>query len=328
MKKFLKIFFIIGLSLSANGLAAQNPDAVINRNEILIGEQAIITLSYAINKENPAQVVFPNIGDTLLKNVEVVKTSTIDTLTTGEGVSTMRLEQKVHITSFDTGYYAIRPFEFKVNGKIQTTPAFLLTVQTIEVDTTGGIMADRDIYTVNVSFLDYVKVYGKYAAMGLGIIAAILVIVYLIHRYIKNKKKLPPLPPPVPARPAHEVAIERLLQIKEEQIFKRGKVKEYHTLITDTLRLYLQGEFNIPATELTTGQTLQALRYSGLSEKDRSNLRTLLYRADLVKFAKEIPDDIQNLAAVDDAITFVENTKPIAETPPTNEPQKPEQINA
>src|SRR5690554_7418087 len=103
-----------------------------------------------MEKEHPTFVEFPHIGDTLLKEVEVVRKSNVDTLETGYEVPTMRLEQKLYVTSFDTGYYAIRPFEFKVDGESHQTPALLLTVKTLEVDTTTGIMSDREIYGVEV----------------------------------------------------------------------------------------------------------------------------------------------------------------------------------
>jgi len=316
VKGFLNTYLILITCFVGFSATAQNPDAVINRKEILIGEQAIITLSYSMEKEHPTFVEFPHIGDTLLKEVEVVRKSNVDTLETGYEVPTMRLEQKLYVTSFDTGYYAIRPFEFKVDGESHQTPAFLLTVKTVEVDTTSGIMADREIYGVDVSFMDYVKVYWKYPAAGLALVALVLLVIYFIRKYQENKRKLPPPAPIVPPRPAHEVALESLQRINEEKIFKRGKIKEYHTAITDTIREYLEGQFQIPAHELTSRQILSALRYTGTDEKSMVKLRTILYRADLVKFAKEIPDEVENTTAVNDAIAFVQNTIPAAEPEP------------
>lgn len=316
MKRFLHTYHILIACLIGFSATAQNPDAVINRKEILIGEQAIITLSYSQEKLDPAFVEFPHVGDTLLDKVEVVRKSGIDTLETGYAVPTMRLEQKLYITSFDTGYYAIRPFEFKVNGVSHQTPAFLLTVKTIEVDTTAGIMADRGIYAVDVDFMDYLRVYWKYPTIALAIIVLILVLIYFIRKYRENKRKLPPPPPVVPPRPAHEIALESLQRINEEKIFKRGKIKEYHTTITNTLREYIQGRYQISAHELTTRQIMSALRYTGIDEKSKVKLRTILFRADMVKFAKDTPDEAENISSVNDAIAFVQNTIPEPETEP------------
>lgn len=315
MKGFLHTYLLLLLFLLVGYAAtAQNPDAVINRKEILIGEQAIITLSYSMEKLNPAYVEFPHVGDTLVDKVEVIRKSSIDTLETGYAVPTMRLEQKLYITSFDTGYYAIRPLEFRVDGEWYQTPAFLLTVKTVEVDTTAGIMADRGIYQIDVNFMDYLKVYWKYPVAGLILVAIILLTIYFIRKYLENKRKLPPPPPVVPPRPAHEIALESLQRINEEKIFKRGKIKEYHTAITDALRDYIQGRYQISAHELTTRQIMSALRYTGIDEKSKVKLRTVLFRADMVKFAKDIPDETENTTAVNDAIAFVQNTVPELET--------------
>jgi len=317
--KLLRTYCLLLACLSSFAVFAQSPDAVIDRNEILTGEQAVLKLSYPVNKSNPAKVQFPNIGDTLVDKVEVVRKSEIDTLTTGEGVSTIRLEQTLHITSFDTGFYAIKPFEFIINGQSEMTPAFLLTVKTVEIDTTAGIMGDRGIYTVDVSFMDYVKVYWKYPVIVLGAAALIAVLVLLILKYNEKRKARPQAPPPPPARPAHEVALEALSKTREEKIYKRGKIKEYHTAITDALRDYLEGDYRIPAHELTTRQIISALKYSGVDEKEMIKLRTILFRADMVKFAKETPDEQENTAAVNDAIQFVQNTLPSPQ--PTEKPE-------
>lgn len=315
----LRTYCLLLACLWSIALTAQSPDIVIDRNEILIGEQAILKLSYPINKANPAKVLFPNIGDTLVDKVEVVRKSDIDTLTTGEGVSTYRLEQTLHITSFDTGFYAIRPFEFVINGQTETTPAFLLTVKTVEVDTTAGIMGDRDIIFVEVGFMDYIKVYWKIPAIILGVSALVAILVLLIIRILERRKVKPKGPPPAPARPAHELALETLFKTRDEKIFKRGKFKEYHTAITDALRDYLEGDYHIPAHELTSRQIITALKYSGVDEKEMIKLRTILFRADMVKFAKETPDEQENTAAVNDAIQFVQNTLPSPQ--PTEKPE-------
>lgn len=320
MIKLLRTYCFLLACLTSIGAFAQKPDAIIDRHEILIGEQATVKLSYPINKSNPATVQFPMIGDTLVKNVEVVRKSKIDTLDASEGVSTIRLEQTLYITSFDTGFYAIKPFEFVINGQSEKTPAFLLTVKTVEIDTTAGIMGDRGIYTVDVSFMDYVKVYWKYPVIALGAAALIAIIVLLIVRYNEKRKAKPAAPPAEPARPAHEVALEKLSRTKEEKVYKRGKIKEYHTAITDALRDYLEGDYQIAAHELTTRQIISALKYSGIDEKEMIKLRTILFRADMVKFAKETPDEQENTAAVSDAIQFVQNTIPVAEPAEKPEP--------
>ena len=314
MIKLSRIYCLLLVNLLAVSVYGQKADAVIDRSEILIGEQAVISLSYPLDKANPEKIQFPLVGDTLMDKVEVVRKSKIDTLGTNAGISTIRLEQKLYITSFDTGYYAIKPFEFKINGQSELTPAFLLTVQTVEIDTTGSIMGDRDVYLVDVTLLDFIKVYWKYPAIALAAVAIVLLILFLIRRYKKHKDEKPKVIVTEPLRPAHELALEALNTINEEKVYKRGKVKAYHTAITDTLRDYLERAYQIPAHELTSHQIITALKYSGIDDREMLRLRTILFRADMVKFAKENPDEAENISAISDAILFVKNTIPTETT--------------
>lgn len=299
---FLSLF--IGLAASA-----QKPSLRVDRNEIMIGEQSVVTLSFAISKANPAQVTFPTILDTLVENVEVVRKTKVDTLKTGDNVPQTRLQQLLYITSFDSGFYAIPPFEFMVNGEVKETEPFLLTVHSVKIDTTASIKGIKDIYHVEVSWLDYLNAYWKYAAAGIAAVALLALVIFLVMRY--RKKEIPEEPvEEKDTRPADVIAMEALTKIAEEKIFKRGKIKEYHTSITDVLRDYIEAVFEIPASELTTRQIISQLRYSGIDDKEMRKLRSILFRADMVKFAKEIPDERENEQSVNDAEQFVTATKP------------------
>jgi len=315
-KKHIALAFAVLISGMAHG---QNADAVIDRNEILIGEQAVISLSYRVNKQNIPQVDFPVFKDTLVKNLEVLSSSPIDTLETGEGISETRLEQKLVITSFDSGYYAIPPFEFKVNGAIEKSPAFLLTVQSVEIDTTAGIKGEKPIYAIDLSPMDYVKAYWPYGA-GVAGLVALAVIAFLLFRRYQSKPAVPKeIVVSEPKISPYDQATRDLVKFKKEKIYLNGKVKEFHIAITDTLRDYIDGTFQIRAHEYTSKQILDALRYAGIEEKQRTQLRTILLRADLVKFAKEKPDANDNENAVEQALEFVEKTRP--------EPDEKQEVN-
>ena len=305
----MTITFFVATLIS--GVAyGQTVDATIDRNEILIGEQAEVRLSVNYPKDRLPEVIFPQIADTLLAKVEVLRSTGIDTLTTGADVSTARLERRLFITSFDSGYYAIPPFTFIVNGDTQKTEAFLLTVHTVAVDTTGDPKTIKDIYEVDVTWADYFAIYRPYILGGLALLVAILVGIWFLRRNLRKRRSRPAPEPVAPARPADEVAREELDRIEREKIYSRGLVKRYHTEITDIVRDYLEAAAQVPAHELTTRQIMQRLRYSGLSERETGQLREVLLRADMVKFAREEPSEDENSAAVRQAREFVESTAP------------------
>lgn len=308
MKALINIGFIVALfigSMSANG---QEADATLSQKEILIGEQAVINLSVSFTKGEIPEVQFPVLEDTVVTHVEIVKSTAIDTLTTSEEVRETRMEKKLFITSWDTGYYAIPPFEFLIDGEIQITEAFLLTVRTVEIDTTAGIKPPREIYDVEVTWTDYLTAYWYYPVGGLALAGLIVAAVLLIRRMKKRDLEKPEPVVREPEKPADQQAIERLEEIRQKKIYARGKIKEYHTEITDALRDYIEAIYQIPAHELTSNQILGRLRYVGLTERESLQLREVLTRADMVKFAKEKPSDDENESAVAQSLEFVKTT--------------------
>lgn len=284
---------------------AQKAEARPDRKEIRIGEQVTVRLSVPYLKENPPVAVFPTVGDTLVQNVEVVRKTGVDTLATGEDVKETRLEQKLYITSFDTGYYAIPPFTFEIDGKKVDTEAFLLTVKTVEIDTAKGIVDIREIYETEVGWKDYLAAYAPYIAGGLALAALIAAIIFLIVRAQKRKADTPPPAPAAKKRPAHLVALEALEKTGREKNYLRGRVKQHHTEITDALRTYIEEIFEIPAHELTSGQIITRLRYSDIAPEIMNKLKRVFTLSDMVKFAKENPEPAENDKSVSDAIDFV-----------------------
>jgi hypothetical protein len=287
---------------------AQQADATLSPNEILIGEQAVMTLSVSYDKSSMPEVEFPQFGDTLITDVEIVRQTDIDTLSTADDVTETRIEKKLYLTSWDTGFYAIPPFQININGEIQNTEAFLLTVKTVEIDTTAGIKPPAEIYEVDLGWQDYLQAYWYYPAGALALAGLIVAVILLVRAQRKRRAEKPIIVKAEPLRPADEIAKEQLEEIQREKIYKKGKVKQYHTEITDVLRDYLERVYDIPAHELTSNEIMNRLRYVGLTDQESRQLRVVMNRADMVKFAKDQPDEQENEDAVKQSLAFVEST--------------------
>ena len=81
--------------------------------------------------------------------------------------------------------------------------------------------------------------------------------------------------------------------------------------MSDILRTYLAGRFEVGAMEMTTDEIADALREVDIEHKSKMDLLSVLRDADLVKFAKATPEASENELAYDKAFYFVENTKPV-----------------
>ena len=66
--------------------------------------------------------------------------------------------------------------------------------------------------------------------------------------------------------------------------------------------------------EMTTDEIIEAIKELNLSQKLSMDLVSLLRDADLVKFAKAMPEAAENESAYSKVYYFVEETKPVEQT--------------
>lgn len=162
-------------------------------------------------------------------------------------------------------------------------------------------------------FLYYLKKYLKqYWWLILLIILSIVGIVYLIKKQSgKIKTQIFRIKP---EEPAHIIALRKLEEIRKEKLWAKGQLKEYHTILSDTVREYIDKRFGINSPEMTTTETLDALEnQKSISTDNIQILKQILELADAVKFAKYQAMQHENDLSLDNAFNFVYNTKEIEE---------------
>lgn len=206
-----------------------------------------------------------------------------------------------------TLYTALTSFEVGEHWLHIGADSVMLTVNDVaNVDTTTTEIRDiADIMKQPYTFGEVAKVVG----LVLGILALIAAAIYIVKR-VKDHKPIisipqaPPLPPDVRA-------LNELEALRQRQLWQQGQVKEYHTHLTDVLRNYLEETYNIPSTEMTTDQTLDAFRScSAFSPDAEQMLRQVLQTADMVKFAQSEPQPHQHDLSMSQSVNFVKTTAP------------------
>ncbi len=292
--------------------AAQDtrPEATLDKDLILIGQQAHIDLqvTYRADSERPTTIVWPSITDTLTAHLEVVHDSGVDTILPAKERDPYLFQQRrtLTITSWDSGYWAVPPFRFVINGDTMETEAMLITVNTVQVDTAGAFKDIKEIYEVPWSWVDWVKENWPWLAGGTAALAAIITsIVWLMRR---KRKPAGAIVQAEPELPLHERTIQALRALEQKHLWQQGLVKEYHSGVTDILRGYIEERFQVPAMESTTDELLSALKLSSMNGSQREQLANLLRMADMVKFAKWTPVPTENEHLLSGAITLVEQT--------------------
>ena len=91
--------------------------------------------------------------------------------------------------------------------------------------------------------------------------------------------------------------------------FEKGLVKKHYFVFSEILRRYLEAIRHFPAFEYTTEEIAQHIR----SEQDR-RLLPLLQRADLVKFADEVPTPARKEEDIQAALAYIRETGPALES--------------
>jgi hypothetical protein len=304
-KTVIKIFFSILFTLNTFQTIAQgvNAEAKLDTNNILIGKQVWLTLQTTTHSSDT--VLWPQIADTLKKEIEVLERSKIDTIYSEGNFEHKTLRQQLLLTSFDSGYHAIKPFRFIINGKEYETEPLLLEVHTVAIDTSKGIADIKEPISVNYSFVDWVKDNWPYIIYGVVAVAAIAGAIY----YFKKKKKIPiQVFKPKPVKPAHLIALEKLNALKEKKLWQQEKVKEYHIELSEIIREYIENRFKIQALEQTTPEIIFSFRTIDIPAELKNELNRTLTLSDLVKFAKENPLPGENENALTVAFNFVHST--------------------
>lgn len=296
----------------------QGQTATADRKEIFIGEQVKIELS--INTIAGKSIVFPQVADTIISKVEVLEKSEITDEKDDKGNSISK-KQVLYITSFDSGFYAIPPFKFLVNGNPVITESFLLTVKNVEIDTTKGIKDIKENFDEAFNLMDYIKVYWRYIAGGFAILAIIVYVIYYFNK--KSKQPKPLFIKPEKVRPLDVVTVEALNNLRLKNLHKiPDELKVFHTELTDIVRDYIEKRFMVNAMEKTSDELMHGLRLTEVNKLSIEKLRRVLALADLVKFAKEKPLDNENEQSIDYAIAFVNENTPneMNMTPETKQP--------
>jgi hypothetical protein len=124
------------------------------------------------------------------------------------------------------------------------------------------------------------------------------------------------LAPPKPELAPHEWAARELERLEAMRLPEHGQAERFHTLVSDTVRRYLELRFHLRAPRQTTAEFLDAMRQSpNLNADQRTLLRDFLERCDLAKFARAEYSVVECQATAAMARTFVDQTKP-APPPP------------
>ena len=278
--KLLVVFLSIFLSMISFSQEQVSLKAVIDSSSVKIGEQINYTLQVKV--DSTAKVLFPE--EAIFSPFEVLEVGVVDTI---RSQSNYIYTKKYALIQFDSGNYYLPQQQVFVNGFSKIADIIPIRVNSVLVDTTKQKLYDiKPIENVE-------KNYESLITQILWILVFVIVLFGILYTYLFRKrrkelkeKELPPF----------ERAIKELRALENKSLAKQEEFKNYYSRLTEVVRRYLEEEAKIDALESTSEELLTKLeiqKNSGILEleiKTLKSLRKVLQNADLVKFAKSMPE--------------------------------------
>ncbi len=307
---FSILIFIVGF---VNLTYSQNfATAKLDSAKIEMGDQVGLTLQVTSTALN---VRFPQLNDTIIGGVEIISKSGIDTL--HKGANGVVLMQRFVIQAFEDSTYAIPPFKFLLGNDSLLSNALTLQVGKPRIDKQLASKIDTThafvIFDVKTpidapwTFKEFLNEYLPYLLVLLLIAGGVYLFYYFQQ---KRKNNQPLLRFEKPKEPAHVTALRKLDELKEKKLWQRGFYKEFHSELTEIVRVYIEGRFNIYAMELTSYELLSQFKnQTYINDECYKLLSDMLLLADFAKFAKAEPLPNENELSLQNAYSFVIKTK-------------------
>jgi|WetSurSiteA1Bulk_404760.scaffolds.fasta_scaffold00012_13 hypothetical protein len=295
--------------------------AELDTNRALIGDQ--LTLFLSVVKPPDLKIDFPALKDTISRKVEIISDSYSDT--TYISKSRIAFGRTLVLTVFDTGFFVIPSLDFVTHQGLSTdtlhTSALHFEILSVKTDSTlHGIKSNMKAPLSMKEVLYYARRYYPFIILFVALVALMF---YVVRKIRRKRGQGEATAKEIPAELPEIVALRELERLKDEKPWLHGKVKHYHIQVSETLRRYIEGRYNIMALEQTTDEILIALKSPVCKTADHSMLSGILKLADLVKFAKVIPEENENAAQVDLAAEFVRSTSQHADAGiPDADPRK------
>ena len=319
MKSLRSIIILISIFLTnafSNAAAAINAKASLDSVAILMGKQTALHIEVVgeLAPEGSLGVI-----DSMWRQVEIIDMGQPKISDLGNGRKELR--QDIIIQSFDSGMYAIPPVLYLQPGDTVATNSPVLKVIPVPIDTLKTIHDYADVHQIDRKLFDYLPDWAT--DYGLWILLALIVIGLSLFVYFKwlREGRIPLLPKRKPV-PPYNLAMQQLTHLKAEKLCEKGEEKQYYTRLTDILRSYLEGRFGINAMEMTSPQILQSLQANEETRDSHQMMEKILEIADFVKFAKVRPLPEDNMIAMESAVRFVEETKPVEQPDPEDQTKK------
>ena len=307
-RKTILIPLLLLLALLVAGPAeAQGDGSVAATLEVSPGDHSVgdpIQLQLVIDHPDDSHVIIPELEENW-GNFLVYSQSPAETIQNENG--SKATTQLIDVRLFAPGEFMTPPMPYTVVGSDGQLAD--MTIDPITVAITSvlveGDEALRDIKP---------QAELSYLAILPWIIAAVAISGIALAAFLFIRRRRAALAEPaIDARLPHEVALDRLFRIEKLDLPGDGHFKEHYTMVSDTVRIYVEMAFHIPVMERTTAEIQHNIKQTTISPSIARQFLSLLDESDLVKFSKFAPDVPSARQALQLGRLIVEETIPASQ---------------
>ena len=263
---------------------------------LTVGDPSKLTLEV----KHPAgyQVFVPELDGTW-GAFEVLEQSIQSTDTNADGTETTR--QTIETTLFAPGDYWTPMLALTLSDPQGNLSQAMVEPVSLNV---ASVLTEQDTEIRDIKPQASLPIPAIWPILVLGLLALLVVVGgvvwWIVHR-LRNR-------PDVDNRTPEEVAYDEFERIRGLRLPEQDEFKEQYALVTTCLWNYIEGQYHVPATDLTTSELKQTLRSTRMSEANTQAFVSLFTDCDLVKFAEFTPSIDAANRLVDQAQHLVEAT--------------------
>ena len=307
-----KLFYLLLILHSASIAQQETFFAKSLKNELLIGEPTQITFELSFPSSIAIESVsFPIINpkDTLGNGWELWSIDSVQILNFEDdnGGFITQISQEIEIANFDTGKHEFPLLIATIEDRNIYSNSIEHTIESVKLLDDQSINNIKDIKLDPLTFFDKLRRwFEKYWLIILGSFLLIFSLIIVYKKLTSKKQKdiisKPKIPTPI-------ILLKKLKEIEEEKLWQKGNYKQYYTKVNSVGWEFIEYRYGIATFEKTSLEILSSLRLSSINDKWIVKLGKLFTISDLVKFAKQIPTEQENIFTIQTIREFIEQER-------------------
>ncbi|KAF0151496.1 MAG: hypothetical protein FD143_1861 [Ignavibacteria bacterium] len=300
VKIFRLTFLLFALSFVSVDAQSISVSAATDTTSYKVGDYITLALEFSYNKS--IKVEIPSVKDSI-KVLDYIQTLPSEKKES-EG---MIVElHKFIFSKYDSAVVTIPSLLVYYTEANNTDKKFLATTPITITINKLQINPQEDIRDVKEPMLISLP-WWIILLIILGIVVLAVGIYYLYNFLKKRKEGKAEIKTELIFLP-HEIALAKLDELDGKKLWQSGKIKEYHTEVTQIVREYFENRFKFRALEMPSSEILSVLSYLEEANTIVETADKFFTNADLVKFAKFEPMPQVNDEMLKQAYEIVKQT--------------------